>query len=209
MGYANLYGKGVASAQAGANRAYDVEQNNLNLKNLGSTISNVIGLKQSQSAYENLAGDSGILSKQIENYRGLLTNGKLDDYQKADIEAKLSSLELLKGGLNVGNIGTFTDMYRRFLAPVDQLALSKAALGVEAMMPYRMGMLGLQNTMLNMKTPLIDAQTEKTRLEGETIKKRNDYLTKVTGANNPGDVTISNQPMGQGLLGIGKAAFGI
>jgi hypothetical protein len=194
MGYANLYGKGVASAQAGANRAYDVEQNNLNLKNLGSTISSVIGLKQSQSAYENLAGDSGVLSKQIENYRGLLTNGKLDDYQKADIEAKLSSLELLKGGLNVGNIGTFTDMYRRFLAPVDQLALSKAALGVEAMMPYRMGMLGLQNTMLNMKTPLIDAQTRAANAEAKLKEEEADLYT---------DTSVSNKPVGtvQGLLG--------
>ena len=194
MGYANLYGKGVASAQAGANRAYDVEQNNLNLKNLGSTISSVIGLKQSQSAYENLAGDSGVLSKQIENYRGLLTNGKLDDYQKADIEAKLSSLELLKGGLNVGNIGTFTDMYRRFLAPVDQLALSKAALGVEAMVPYRMGMLGLQNAMLNIKTPLIDAQTRAANAEAKLKEEEADLYT---------DTSVSNKPVGtvQGLLG--------
>ena len=194
MGYANLYGKGVASAQAGANRAYDVEQNNLNLKNLGSTISNVIGLKQSQSAYENLAGDSGILSKQIENYRGLLTDGKLDDYQKADIEAKLSSLELLKGGLNVGNIGTFTDMYRRFLAPVDQLALSKAALGVEAMMPYRMGMLNLQNAMLNIKTPLIDAQTRAANAEAKLKEEEADLYT---------DTSVSNKPAGtvRGFLG--------
>jgi hypothetical protein len=203
MGYANLYGKGVASAQAGANRAYDVEQNNLNLKNIGGTISSVIGLKQSQSAYENLAGDNGVLSKQIENYRGLLTDGKLDDYQKADIEAKLSSLELLKGGLNVGNIGTFTDMYRRFLAPVDQLALSKAALGVEAMMPYRMGMLGLQNAMLNMKTPLMNAQADKAAAEAEKIQGQNKLIKQITGANNPENITMQN-----GSSGMAGAIFG-
>lgn len=174
MGYANLYSKGVASAQAGANRAYDVEQRNLNLKNMGSVINNVVSLKQSQSAYENLAGDDGVLSKQIKNYRTLLDEGKLNDYQKADVEAKLSSLELLKGGLNVGNIGSFTDMYRRFLAPVDQLALSKAALGVEANLPYRMGMLGLQNAMLNLKTPLINAQTEKAAQEAEAERIKNE-----------------------------------
>lgn len=203
MGYANLYSKGVASAQAGANRAYDVEQNNLNLKNLGSTINSVIGLKQSQSAYENLAGDTGVLTKQIENYRKLLTDSKLDDYQKADIEAKLSSLELLKGGLNVGNIGTFTDMYRRFLAPVDQLALSKAALGVEAMMPYRMGMLGLQNAMLNIKTPLIDAQANKAAAEAEKIEAQNNLIKQMRGANNRENVTMQN-----GSSGIAGAIFG-
>lgn len=198
MGYANLYSKGVASAQAGANRAYDVEQRNLNLKNLGSVINNVVGLKQSQSAYENLAGDDGVLSKQIKNYRTLLDEGKLDDYQRADVEAKLSSLELLKGGLNVGNIGTFTDMYRRFLAPVDQLALSKAALGVEAMMPYRMGMLGLQNAMLNAKLPLINAQTNKAAQEAEAERIKNERRAGIEG-----NTEMSNKPLGVvgGILG--------
>lgn len=193
MGYANLYSKGVASAQAGANRAYDVEQRNLNLKNMGSVINNVVSLKQSQSAYENLAGDDGVLSKQIKNYRTLLDEGKLDDYQRADVEAKLSSLELLKGGLNVGNIGTFTDMYRRFLAPVDQLALSKAALGVEAMMPYRMGMLGLQNAMLNLKTPLINAQAREAAADANLKEAEADLYSKTE---------VSNKPLGfvKGLL---------
>lgn len=177
MKYANLYSQGVGSAQASANQAYDVSQRNLDLKNIASGISGVIGLKQSQAAYENLAGDSGVLTKQIEAYRQLLGQGGLDEVQQADLQAKLSSLELLKGGLNISNIGEFSKMYKEFLSPVDQLGLAKASLNADANASYRMAMLALMQNRLDVDRPLKEAQTAKAAAETNELIKRNEFVS--------------------------------
>jgi hypothetical protein len=199
MKYANLYSQGVGSAQASANQAYDVSQRNLDLKNIAGGISGVIGLKQSQSAYENLAGDSGVLTKQIENYRQLLGQGGLDEVQQADLQAKLSSLELLKGGLNINNIGEFSKMYKEFLSPVDQLGLAKASLNADAMAGYRMGMLALMQDRLAIDKPLKDAQAAKAAAETEGLQRKNEFVTGFTNKeSNPSGLI----KMGATLLGL-------
>jgi hypothetical protein len=199
MKYANLYSQGVGSAQASANQAYDVSQRNLDLKNIAGGISGVIGLKQSQSAYENLAGDSGVLTKQIESYRQLLGQGGLDEVQQADLQAKLSSLELLKGGLNINNIGEFSKMYKEFLSPVDQLGLAKASLNADAMAGYRMGMLALMQDRLAIDKPLKDAQAAKAAAETEGLQRKNEFVTGFTNKeSNPGGLVR----MGATLLGL-------
>jgi len=192
MKYANLYSQGVGSAQASANQAYDVSQRNLDLKNIASGISGVIKLKQSQAAYENLAGDSGVLTKQIETYRQLLGQGGLDEVQQADLQAKLSSLELLKGGLNISNIDEFSKMYKEFLSPVDQLGLAKASLNADANASYRMGMLALMQDRLAIDKPLKDAQTAKAEKEAKILEAKGKMYE---------DTQVSNTPVGgNGML---------